>query len=122
MRNQGVVKLGEEIRILRQLKARGQGVGFVVEAHAEKLSDWIHNIFKYRRFHDGKAFIRGEAGGGTAVGAADQILKRERAAGRREIDDTACGLGSKMDPADGLDIRKFHFMSPLNDSFLRQTV
>ena len=122
MRDQGVVELGEEIGILRQLKARGQGVRLIVEAHTEKLSDGIHDIFKYGCFHNGETFIRGEPYRGTAVGAADQILKRERAAGRREIDDTACGLSSKMDPADGLDIGKFHFMSPLKNSFLRQTV
>ena len=117
VRDQGVVELGKEIRILRQLKARGEGVGLVVEAHAEKLSDGVHNIFKYRSFHDGKAFIRGEADNRTAVGAADQVLKRERAAGSRKIDDTPCGLGGEMDPADGFNIGKFHFMSPLNVSF-----
>ena len=121
MRDQGIVELGEEIGILRQLKARGQGVRLIVEAHTEKLSDGIHDIFKYGCFHDGKAFIRGEAEGGTAVGAADQILKRERAAGSREIDDTAFGLGGEMGSADGLDVGKFQFMSPLNH-FLRQTV
>ena len=117
MRDQGVIELGKEIRILRQLKAGGEGVGLVVEADTEKLSDGVHNIFKYGCFHDGKAFIRGEADDRTAVGTADQVLKREGTAGRRKIDDTTCGLGGEMDPADGFNIGKFHFMSPLNVSF-----
>ena len=79
-------------------------MGLVVEAYAEELPDGIHDIFKHRRFHDGKAFIRGQADGRAAVRAADQVLKRDRAAGGCEIDDAPCSFSGEMDSADGFDI------------------